>query len=592
MKLKSFRIQNYKSIIDSGECRLSDNDNILVLAGQNESGKSSILQALYDYEQGELREDCLRQFDEGRDVTYPVVECTYHVDKDNNWIEEIGIDIPAHVEDVLSKLQEICLIRTFSSEEKSSFSFDIGLTEKIKKAIESFQKKKNTVEEKSSAENENEDVKDDSEKEEISITNISEEVFRIMPKIIYFDDFCDLLPDKILISDLKSENLQANGYNAVKNVERILNADLTELDTFPDAVSASRQDSHNREITANFNERWRQKIFEDNEVKISVKYNQGRSGTASSYLNFFISTKEGEYLTLKQRSKGLIWFLSFWLELQAQSKKTDELIILFDEPGLYLHSKAQGDIKSLLEELAEKNQIIYTTHSPYLIDSDKLNRVRLVINDKRQGTLIEKVTTDRTKGRRDALKPIIDAIGLEIAHDFSVVRQKNVIVEGISDFYYLLAMKKILGIREDLCFVPSMGAQNVHLLMELCMGWGLDWQILLDGGRESNTAYNKIKKRFFEDNDEQARKKIHKITDGEGIEDNFTLSDLRLIEPKMQSEQDVKNSELVKKYGGKELFGRLFAEKVDSSEITKEKVSKKAIGNFEDIFKFVQEGFK
>ena len=476
--------------------------------------------------------------------------------------------------------------------EDSSFSFDVGLVEKINKAVESFQKKKDTREEKDSVEAESEDIEGGSGEGEISITDIAEEVFRIMPKMIFFDDFCDLLPDKILISDLKDEKLEANGYNAVKNVERILDTDLTELDTLPDAVSASRQDSHNRVITANFNERWKQKIFEDNEVRISVKYNQGRSGTASSYLNFFISTKEGEYLTLKQRSKGLIWFLSFWLELKAQSEEKDELIILFDEPGLYLHSKAQRDIKSLLEELVEKDQIIYTTHSPYLIDSDKLNRVRLVINDRKEGTLIEKITTNRIKGQRDALKPIIDAIGLEVAHYFSPVGQKNVIVEGISDFYYLQAMKKILGVQEKFGFVPSMGAQNVHLLMELCMGWGLDWLILFDGGRESNTAYNKIKKRFFHDNDKETQKKIHKITDGDGIEDIFTLSDLRLIKHNLQSENDIENSELVKRNEGKELFARLFAEKVNNREITKEKVSKKAVGNFEAIFKFIKEGFK
>ena len=77
MKLKSFRIYNYKSIVDSGECRLLENDNITVLAGQNESGKSSILQALRDYSNNEISDEVKRL-----DSDLPSISCTYIIDKD------------------------------------------------------------------------------------------------------------------------------------------------------------------------------------------------------------------------------------------------------------------------------------------------------------------------------------------------------------------------------------------------------------------------------------------------------------------------------------------------------------------------------
>ncbi|MDD5740187.1 MAG: AAA family ATPase, partial [Candidatus Peribacteraceae bacterium] len=78
MRLQSFRIRNYKSIQDSGYCRLPDTDNVLVLAGQNEYGKSSVLQALYDFERGEMREDAVCVTDS--EPVYPIVECVYAIE--------------------------------------------------------------------------------------------------------------------------------------------------------------------------------------------------------------------------------------------------------------------------------------------------------------------------------------------------------------------------------------------------------------------------------------------------------------------------------------------------------------------------------
>ena len=82
------------------------------------------------------------------------------------------------------------------------------------------------------------------------------------------------------------------------------------------------------------------------------------------------------------RSKGLIWFLSFWMELEA-GREDGGLIILADEPGLYLHIKAQADILEVFEKLSTEggHQILYSTHSPNLIKTERLERINLVINE-------------------------------------------------------------------------------------------------------------------------------------------------------------------------------------------------------------------
>ena len=90
MKLKKFRIQNYCSIADSGVIEISDNDNVSVFAGQNESGKSSILRALYDFERGEFEPDSM-PFSTGQKPTQ-IVSCTYKIEQSDD-IAEILSDI-------------------------------------------------------------------------------------------------------------------------------------------------------------------------------------------------------------------------------------------------------------------------------------------------------------------------------------------------------------------------------------------------------------------------------------------------------------------------------------------------------------------
>ncbi len=580
MKLKSFRINNYKSIKDSGECRLSDSDNVLVLAGQNESGKSAILQALYDYERGELRENCERELD-GEDFDYPIIMCTYAIEEEDDILEGTPeeVELPDEMVSVFKSLHEITIIRKFSSLTESQLCFDDELAQKLSQANKKIFH----------------NIGDDglstkTDRDVVDLNKLLEEIWSKTPQIIFFDDFCDLLPNKILISALVNEQEDAKGYNAVKNVEKLLDTDFTKYDTLSDALRASRQKKHTDKLTADFNLRWKQRIFDDNKVDIVINHNQG-GGPSNSYLNFFIITKEGEYLTPEQRSKGLIWFLSFYLQLTAESRASDKLIILFDEPGLYLHSKAQNDIKLLFEELAEKDQVIYSTHSPYLIDADKLGRLRLIVNSKQEGTTINKITTKKIYNQKDALKPIIDAIGLEVAHNFSCVNHKNVILEGISDYHYLSALKHLFGIQNDFFFLPSMGASKVHLLMELCIGWGLDWLIILDDDRASKAAYKKIVEEFYNGEKAESQKRIYFIKGVEAIEDALTLGDLRLVDTSIQNPQNHKHSELVKHHGGKELFARIFNEKVHSGEITIDKLSKTAKDHFNAIFTFINEGF-
>jgi len=132
-----------------------------------------------------------------------------------------------------------------------------------------------------------------------------------------------------------------------------------------------------------------------------------------------------------------------------------------------------------------------------------------------------------------------------------------------------------------------MGANNVHLLMELCIGWGLQWAIVMDEDQQSQDAYKKISAKF----EEEAENKIHRIKDCTGIEEVFAQADLKLVDGSLTFPSGSKNSAVIKGNGGKELFARRFLELVNSGDITEDRLSKKCKDNFKRIFGFINKQF-
>ena len=431
-------------------------------------------------------------------------------------------------------------------------------------------------------------------------SNIAESFFGITPKLVFFDDFCDLLPDKIFVSNLKEEKVDIEGYQAVKNLEKIINVDFVAKDTEEDAVRKTKAENENESISIDFQKDWGQRIHEENEVLVEYDF-QKRTGVGDdgSYINFYVQTKKGQRLPPKKRSKGLIWFLSLWLELKALDTTNSDLVLLLDEPDQHLHVKAQEDILKLINKLASKgesdgDQIIYATHSPYLIETEHLNRIKLVINDEKKGTIVEDVVTSKinTKYKRDALQPISNAIGLSVS-DFSILSKKNVLLEGVSDFYYFVSMKKLLSRDGDYKFVPGIGVRQINNLTSLCIGYGLEWLVIIDDdstqeGKDSKKKFDEIKDYVFDGDDSKAKEKVFILQSIVGIENMFTHEDLKLVDVRVG-----KNNDKTKAVGQKRkiLFSRLFFEKVNNGDITIDKLSKTAKDNFCKAFDFIDRNF-
>lgn len=135
-----------------------------------------------------------------------------------------------------------------------------------------------------------------------------------------------------------------------------------------------------------------------------------------------------------QRSKGFVWFFSFLVYFQQLEKAEAETILLLDEPALSLHALAQRDFLEFIDErLQPEHQVIYTTHSPFMVDAGKLPRVRTVTDHPSEGTVIsdEVFRTDS-----DTVFPLQAALGYDLAQTL-FVGPNCLLVEGPSDMIYL-----------------------------------------------------------------------------------------------------------------------------------------------------------
>lgn len=154
---------------------------------------------------------------------------------------------------------------------------------------------------------------------------------------------------------------------------------------------------------------------------------------------------------LGSRSKGFLWFFSFLAWFGSQKKQKEPLILLLDEPGLFLHAKAQSDLLAYIEaELKDHHQVIYTTHSPFMIDARAFDRIRIVEDRSIDATSPLPVGEAGTKVFRDVLEagesslfPLQGALGYDIAQTL-FVGPNCLIVEGVSDLLYLQAISSVL----------------------------------------------------------------------------------------------------------------------------------------------------
>lgn len=199
-------------------------------------------------------------------------------------------------------------------------------------------------------------------------------------------------------------------------------------------------------------------------------------------------------LELESRSKGFQWFFSFYLVFLVESEEGyKDAILLLDEPGLHLHPTAQQELIGFFETLSATNPIVYSTHSPFLIDPQRIHRVRPVVESE---SGISHISNGTWPADRDTIFPLQAAAGYQMMQDLFKHR-KNVLVEGLSDYLYIYAFSLALvakgkpGLPDDVHVVPCGGTQMVTQIAALFLGEQLRPVVILDAdsaGRGRRTS--------------------------------------------------------------------------------------------------------
>ena len=323
-----------------------------------------------------------------------------------------------------------------------------------------------------------------------------------MPRFIYFEN-TGMLNNQINLSSLV-KNIHADSLTEVERTTKTL-LDLADLDP-EELLKLNSEESKNEEqirkdkdtlsqlchhksmsLSQEFDSIWKQ-----NEHSVSIVLN-------GDYLRLWVTNKRDNLrLQFEERSRGYQWYFSFYVIFNVESEnKHKDSILLLDEPALFLHALGQSDfLKKVLPQLAEKNQIIYTTHSPFLLDLDRPDSIHTVTMNKEDDRHESHISDKHWATDKDALFPLQSALGYSLAQNMFIGRN-NVIVEGITDFWILDGISKLFiangekGL-ENLVITPVGGATKAVMYATTYVSQELNVGILLDSDNEGKQVRKKL----------------------------------------------------------------------------------------------------
>ena len=471
MKLTKVRITNFRSIQDSTEF---DIGNVTCLIGKNEAGKTALLKALY-------RLNPINEVDSNFDVLddYPRQTVTEYEDAVTDGEEPAEVVQAVYTldpEDIASVKEVIG--SEYSVDKPASLILHKGYLNEL-----SYSLKVNTenpprpLTTPASCPNGTLDV--DTE-------HPLKPLLDRIPKFLYFDEYYQMKGQDnidLLLERTKNNELKESDYPLLGLID-LAGLDLNKIiNTRQTRSLIARLEAAGNSLTQKVLTYWSQNQHLRMTFDIRAAQPDDPPGmtNGTNLWGLVQDTKHTVSTELGARSRGFVWFFSFLAWYQNLRKENENLILLLDEPGLFLHAKAQGDLLHYFKkELTPHHQLIYTTHSPFMIDPMHFEHVRVVQNlsiesdsdnlsDEQQGT---KVITEVLKATRDSLFPLQGALGYEI-YQTLFIGPNSLVVEGVSDLLYIQTMSALLqqkgkkGLNPDWTITPVGGSDKVPTFVAL-----------------------------------------------------------------------------------------------------------------------------
>jgi predicted ATP-dependent endonuclease of OLD family len=494
MKIITCRVTSYKSATDTREFSLEP--DVTCLVGKNESGKTAVLEAMYRV--APLPTGHVESFDELRDFPRRyrlredkipekvVVSLDLELDDDDMDAVEsaFGPEVVTNRRITVTKdytnrrtvsvdVDRIALMRSVLEEAEIDVARADGATTEAE-LIDRLQAIKNPPEGVAALVTGlgRRDVHDE----------LIQFVTELIPGFLYFDDY-NTMPGVVSIRKLQSvgESALEQGERtalALLRLARVETKEFTEEDYEPRKAAL---EAAANQLTDEVFQYWSQNP--DLSVELDIEFRRLDSGPPEPFLHIRIRNQRHRVsLNFNERSAGFVWFFSFLTAFSEYRDAVEPVVLLLDEPGLGLHAAAQADLLRFIDEkLATKHQVIYTTHSPFMVQPARLHRARTVEDVNEEGTMVR---SDLMASSRETVYSLQIAMGYELARSLAL-GPDTILVESPADVIYLQTMsryaerKGMAHLDERWLIVPAGGLERIAMFVSL-MGTDLNLVALVD----------------------------------------------------------------------------------------------------------------
>jgi predicted ATP-dependent endonuclease of OLD family len=539
-KIKSFTIKRFKGIESlSIDIANKSNSPVITLIGLNESGKTTVLEALSLFVTGDKSVASI--FDGQFAASSAIRLIPMHLKAAFSDAVEIQADIEVHEQDIqelidLAKknslvLDEKSIKRNFTLVKKFYFE-DSALKRTINEWAISFTVKKPRGKQNIKLDRPDQKV-NDIDFWLIAINHLSTKIERVS----YFPTFLVDMPARIYLEEYEGETAINRHYRFA--FQDILDSSQAGIDIGKHVCDRIREfkakqnnqnwlsmlfgspskgliDSVFQKISSTITREvlgsW-QRIFQRSISANSITVDWGIDSQKNDvpYATFQVSDGESRF-SINERSLGFRWFFSFLLFTAFKNTSDRKTIFIFDEPAANLHAKAQAELLKSFSRIASNgNRIIYSTHSHHMINPQWLGSAYIVENsaldyDKPDNfgldtkpTTISAIPYRRFvsdfPSRSSYFQPVIER--LEYVPPELIGAGPYLIVEGISDYYALELARKVLKKQINFSIMPGVGSGASDPVISQLMGQAQKFFILLDDDKEGIKAANRYKDEWY-----------------------------------------------------------------------------------------------